>query len=197
MTTRNARGQERRLTILAAAVRVVAAQGAGGLTHRAAAAEAGVSLASTTYHFPAIVDLRRATLQYAGDVIRPEFAATLTCEGDGAAAVGELAARWRGIGQSWRAEFTALFSLLVESLHDAELRPDADELLAEPTTTLTRAGVPGDVAEAVVASLVGLALVALVHGESGAAMSSFEAGATALMVGLGQNLCAGDPLAQG
>lgn len=197
MTTRNARGQQRRRTILAAAVRVVASQGAGGLTHRAAAAEAGVSLASTTYHFPSIVDLRRATLRYAEHVIRPEFAASLTCEGGGAAAIAELASRWRGIGLSHRAEFTALFSLLVESLHDAELRPDADELLAVPTTALTRTGVAAGAAEAVVASLVGLALVSLVHGDSAAAMSSFEAGATALMAGLGQSLCGGAVSAQG
>ena len=42
---------DRRGRIVAAALRVIARGGPGAATHRAGAAEAGVALASTTYHF--------------------------------------------------------------------------------------------------------------------------------------------------
>jgi DNA-binding transcriptional regulator YbjK len=43
-------------------VRVIAAGGLTSVTHRAVAAEAGVSTASTTYHFATLDDLLQATL---------------------------------------------------------------------------------------------------------------------------------------
>lgn len=73
----NVRGQQRRRAILHAAIQVVAQSGAGSLTHRSTAAEAGVSLASVTYHFPGISDLRKATLTHAAQVIGSELAGTL------------------------------------------------------------------------------------------------------------------------
>ncbi len=46
-----ARGVERRTQVLDAAIRVLARQGTHGVTHRAVAAEAGISPRATTYYF--------------------------------------------------------------------------------------------------------------------------------------------------
>jgi DNA-binding transcriptional regulator YbjK len=59
---RRARGEASRQAILDATVRVIAAGGLASVTHRAVAAEAGVSTASTTYHFATLDDLLQATL---------------------------------------------------------------------------------------------------------------------------------------
>jgi AcrR family transcriptional regulator len=59
---RRARGAASRQAILDATVRVIAAGGLMSVTHRAVAAEAGVSTALTTYHFATLDDLLRATL---------------------------------------------------------------------------------------------------------------------------------------
>jgi DNA-binding transcriptional regulator YbjK len=59
---RRARGEASRQAILDATVRVIAAGGLTSVTHRAVAAEAGVSTALTTYHFATLDDLLQATL---------------------------------------------------------------------------------------------------------------------------------------
>jgi DNA-binding transcriptional regulator YbjK len=59
---RRVRGEASRQAILDATVRVIAAGGLSSVTHRAVAAEAGVSTASTTYHFATLDDLLQATL---------------------------------------------------------------------------------------------------------------------------------------
>lgn len=59
---RRARGEASRQAILDATVRVIAAGGLSSITHRAVAAEAGVSTALTTYHFATLDDLLQATL---------------------------------------------------------------------------------------------------------------------------------------
>jgi len=54
---RQSRSEERRRLIAEAAVRVIAAHGIAGVTHRLVAAEAGVSLAATTYHYATKLDI--------------------------------------------------------------------------------------------------------------------------------------------
>lgn len=61
--------ERRRREILNAAAEIVVEQGTAALTHRAAAARAGVALGSTTRYFPSIDDLREATLRMLGDEI--------------------------------------------------------------------------------------------------------------------------------
>jgi DNA-binding transcriptional regulator YbjK len=56
---RRQRGERRRREILEAALRVIGRDGVAGLTHRAVADEAGVSLAATTYYFASKADLLR------------------------------------------------------------------------------------------------------------------------------------------
>jgi AcrR family transcriptional regulator len=212
--TGNLRGERRRAQILQAAVRVVARGGAGALTHRAAAAEAGVSLASVTYHFPGIADLRRETVAHAADVVAAEFGVTWGHDespalraalpdgvdadtSDRRAVVMALVEEWERIGLARRAEFMALFTFLVEGLHDPEIHDQVDGLLAMSARMLTDAGWPPDLADGVVAALTGLALVVLVGiadagnpaAESSAtiAMRRFRASAAVLFAGLGSD----------
>jgi len=62
---RRARGARRRQEILEASFGLVARSGAGSITHRAVADEAGVPLAATTYYFASKDELLRETLEYA------------------------------------------------------------------------------------------------------------------------------------
>lgn len=59
---RNARGEARRKSVIDAALRVVGEKGLSGLTHRAVAAEAGITPGLTTYYFPTVDTLLEATL---------------------------------------------------------------------------------------------------------------------------------------
>ena len=72
--TLTARGAVRRAALLDAAISVVAAGGSGSLTHRAVALRAEVSLASVTYHFAGIEELRRSTFERALTVLDDELA---------------------------------------------------------------------------------------------------------------------------
>ncbi|MEU6311746.1 TetR family transcriptional regulator [Streptomyces sp. NPDC047014] len=58
---------ERPQRIIDAAIRVVAAKGIAGLSHRTVAAEADVPLGSTTYHFRTLDDLLVAALRQANE----------------------------------------------------------------------------------------------------------------------------------
>ena len=53
-----------REAIVAATVRIVAREGVAAVTHRRVAAEAGVALSSTTWHFAAKADILEAALQW-------------------------------------------------------------------------------------------------------------------------------------
>jgi DNA-binding transcriptional regulator YbjK len=64
-TSTRAEASERvRDAIVAATVRIVAREGVAAVTHRRLAAEAGVSLSSTTWHFAAKVDILEAALHW-------------------------------------------------------------------------------------------------------------------------------------
>jgi DNA-binding transcriptional regulator YbjK len=82
---RRARGAASRQAILDATARVIAAGGLTSVTHRAVAAEAGVSTALTTYHFATLDDLLEATL------------ASLSATGVARLAAGTELARSRGL----------------------------------------------------------------------------------------------------
>ena len=64
MANRRRSATEIRHAIASAAVRVVGRCGVDGLTHRAVAEEAAVSLSSTTYHFASREDIIGAALQW-------------------------------------------------------------------------------------------------------------------------------------
>lgn len=73
LRTLTPRGAARREELLDAAMTVVAAGGSSTLTHRAVAAAAQVSLASITYHFSSIDELRRLTFQRALTALEDEL----------------------------------------------------------------------------------------------------------------------------
>lgn len=62
-TPRKRDPERRQRELLDAAAEIVVAQGTAALTHRAAAARAGVALGSATRYFPSIDDLREETLR--------------------------------------------------------------------------------------------------------------------------------------
>ncbi|HEV7743082.1 MAG TPA: TetR family transcriptional regulator [Pseudolysinimonas sp.] len=121
---RLARGTARRTLLLDAAVRVVAEGGAGSLTHRAVAGEADVSVASVTYHFPSISDLRRGAFQHAGSSIGLELADLVLAASarvdDTPAICAEYAVR---LLTDRRVETAAVFELSIAAAHDDELKP--------------------------------------------------------------------------
>lgn len=84
---------DRRERIARAALAVVSRSGVEGLTHRAVAAEAGVPLGSTTYHFATLDDLLEVALSHAADddidQVRA-WASALPVETDIAGALADL-----------------------------------------------------------------------------------------------------------
>jgi DNA-binding transcriptional regulator YbjK len=121
---RLARGSARRALLLDAAVGVVARTGSGSLTHRAVASEAGVSVASVSYHFPSIGDLRRETLTHAGSGVGLELAGLVRSDLVQVDDIPEICAAYAvRLVVERRVETTAVFELIVAAAHDEDLRP--------------------------------------------------------------------------
>jgi DNA-binding transcriptional regulator YbjK len=161
---RLARGSARRSVLLNAAVRVVAGKGFGSLTHRAVAAEAKVSVASVTYHFPSISELRRETLAHAGSSIGLELAELVSTASASADDIPEVCAAYAVrlvVGR--RVETAAVFELIVAAGHDEDLRPLVEfyhGMLADLLTPYE--GDPGR-AQVAAAAVQGLVLVQMVR----------------------------------
>ena len=66
-TTRAESSQRVRDAIVAATVRIVAREGVAAVTHRRVAAEAGVSLSSTTWHYATKADILEAALVWTAE----------------------------------------------------------------------------------------------------------------------------------
>ena len=121
---RLARGAVRRGLLLESAVRIVAASGSGSLTHRAVAEEAQVSIASVTYHFPSIGELRRATLEHAGSSIGFELAGLVLAASTRIEETPEICRAFAvRLVVERRIETAAVFELIIAAAHDEELRP--------------------------------------------------------------------------
>jgi DNA-binding transcriptional regulator YbjK len=121
---RLARGAARRGLLLDAAVRVVATDGSGALTHRAVAEEARVSIASVTYHFPSIGDLRRGTLEHAGSTIGLELAGLVLAASTRVEETPEICSTFAiRLVTERRVETAAVFELIIAAAHDEDLRP--------------------------------------------------------------------------
>jgi DNA-binding transcriptional regulator YbjK len=159
---RLARGAARRNLLLDAAVRVVASSGSGSLTHRAVASEAQVSIASVTYHFPSIGELRRETLEHAGSSIGLELADLVVAASARVDDVPEICAQYAvRLVVERHVETAAVFELIVAAGHDEDLRPVVavyNGMLADLLTPYT-----GDQARAMTvgAAVQGLLLVQL------------------------------------
>jgi len=103
--SRRARGERRRQAILEATLALVGRKGAGAVTHRAVAEEAGVPLAATTYYFASKNDLLRETLAFAAEADREttdQLAAALanvTSAGEFAETLADHVNDWLGAGR--------------------------------------------------------------------------------------------------
>ena len=123
------RGRARRELLLDAAVAVIASQGASQLTHRAAAAEAGVSLASVTYHFPGIDELHRAAFAHAGSRIGLEFRAIVERHRNRPDRIPEITADYVAtLVDDRRQDTVAVFEMILAASHNELLRPVIREL---------------------------------------------------------------------
>ncbi|MFF2655102.1 TetR/AcrR family transcriptional regulator [Streptomyces sp. NPDC058045] len=118
---------ERRQRIIDAAIRVVAAHGIAGLTHRTAAAEADVPLGSTTYHFRTLDELLVAALRQANEGFAQVVAARAALQDPRADLATELA----GVLGEWLAgDPTGVeleYELYLAALRRPALRPVAAE----------------------------------------------------------------------
>ncbi|MFJ4779610.1 TetR/AcrR family transcriptional regulator [Streptomyces sp. NPDC088762] len=120
---------DRRQRIIDAAIRVVAAKGIAGLSHRSAAAEADVPLGSTTYHFKTLDDLLVAALRQANEgfaraVADSDALADPVADADLAAALARLLGEFLAADRG-RAELE--YELYLAALRRPALRPVAAE----------------------------------------------------------------------
>ena len=119
---------DRRAVILEATLRVIAGHGADGATHRAVAAEAGVPLASTTYHFTS----KDALVHEALELVIDRSIAAVGREsappgpGDTAQLVGRLLSLVTALCGDDQAPLAAQYELVLEAGRRPELRPLAE-----------------------------------------------------------------------
>ena len=172
--TRAEASERVRDAIVAAAVRIVAREGVAAVTHRRLAADAGVSLSSTTWHFATKSDILEAALRWTArqEVERiSAIADRLAGDFDPAAWADELADWLHEQVTGERDVAVALYRLQIELLGSAgarevhrawgrSLRALGDRVL-ENSATLT----PDLDVRLVVAALDGLRLSVLSSGE--------------------------------
>jgi DNA-binding transcriptional regulator YbjK len=123
------RGRARRDLILDAAVDVIASGGVSNLTHRAVASAAGVSLASITYHFPGIADLRLAAFNHAGSRIGLAFRSLVEAQADDPGRIPEIAAEYSvALVGAGRQDTLAVYEMILAASRDSALQPVINEL---------------------------------------------------------------------
>jgi DNA-binding transcriptional regulator YbjK len=132
---RRVRGEQRRSELLAATLVVIERDGVAGVSHRAVAAAADVSVASITYHFPTLDDLLVAALQSAAE----DLAVELHGRGSelGARPADELARLIEHSVVRRRGRTLALYELYLYAARRPELR-DAAGAWLEPLTEIAR-----------------------------------------------------------
>jgi DNA-binding transcriptional regulator YbjK len=116
---RRARGVARRRQLVDAALVVIARDGIAGLTHRAVATQAGVSLALAGYHFAGIDDLAATALTQATDDLRDALSA------DGDHSVRRLARLLADEREHNRERLIAGYELYLLAIRRPHLRPQA------------------------------------------------------------------------
>jgi TetR/AcrR family transcriptional regulator, regulator of biofilm formation and stress response len=159
---RLARGDARKTLLLDAAVRIVGEQGLGALTHRAVATGAAVSLASVTYHYPSIDDLRRATFEHAGSRIGLEFVGLIAHTAAEPDALPDICGDFTAhLVTERRTDTIAVFEMILAAGHDPELGP-VKRLLDQRLAQLLAPYVGSEAAAfTVTAAMQGLVLTAL------------------------------------
>jgi DNA-binding transcriptional regulator YbjK len=157
---RRMRGEQRRSDLLRATLAVIERDGVAGVSHRAVAATADVSVASITYHFPTLDDLLVAALTWAAE----DLAAELHARGSelGARPADELARLIEHGLVRRRGRTLALYELYLYAARRPDLRAVAGAWL-EPLTEIARAFTADPhKAGLLVAALDGLLMQALI-----------------------------------
>jgi TetR/AcrR family transcriptional regulator, regulator of biofilm formation and stress response len=189
------RGEQRRAELLDAAIRLIGSRGIDAITHRAVAAEAGVSPASTTYYFRSkdeLIDeaLRRVT---EGEISRlRERRAALGGVLDDLDVVVEGLAAWveEQLTEEGRVRLLAQYHLQIESARRPEAREileawkDGTDELAETAMAGLGAADPVRAAILLVAAIDGLRLRLLASGHEPLAAEELRAVLRALLTGL-------------
>ncbi|MET8661871.1 TetR/AcrR family transcriptional regulator [Streptomyces griseus] len=180
----------RRERIVDAALRVIAADGIAGLSHRTVAAEADVPLGSTTYHFGSLDELLVAALRRYNDNFVRELRGSQALAGpggvsgptgpagpDGPAGLAEELTRL--LGRWFAGERGAIeleYELYLAALRRPVLRPVAAEWTEEAVELLSRR-TDRETARALVALMDGVCLQVLLTG------GAFDAPRTREMLG--------------
>ncbi|MFD3410580.1 TetR/AcrR family transcriptional regulator [Streptomyces cyaneofuscatus] len=162
---------ERRTRIIDAALRVIAADGIAGLSHRTVAAEADVPLGSTTYHFGSLDELLTAALRRSNENFARALrasdvgAAPPAGDGPGSGLADELT---RVLGEWFAGDRGAIeleYELYLAALRRPALRPVAAEWTASAVEVLSARTDPAT-ARALVALLDGVCLQVLLTGSA-------------------------------
>ncbi|MEU4174562.1 TetR family transcriptional regulator [Streptomyces sp. NPDC026589] len=155
----------RRTKIIDAALRVIAADGMAGLSHRTVAAEADVPLGSTTYHFGSLDELLVAALRRCNENFVQELRGSEALAGPvGSAGLAEELTRL--LGRWFAGERGAIeleYELYLAALRRPVLRPVAAEWTEEAVELLSRHTDP-ETARALVALMDGVCLQVLLTG---------------------------------
>lgn len=158
---RRVRGEQRRQALMLAAVAVIARDGISAVTHRGVANACGSSLASVTYHYPTIAELKDAVFDWIGNQILEAMEQNAddssSAGGDAAEVAGEFAF-W--LCSTQRDLTIALLQLHVAATGDERLRSIVDRLTRRAESIVGRAVDPLE-APAVVAAIQGVLLLAL------------------------------------
>ena len=174
-----ARGAARRQRLVAAATHILSQSGFDGISHRAVAAEAGLPLASTTYYFETLDDLRAAALSQLSreyvDGARILAAGLPPAERSPGETSHLLVALVAGDGyQTDPARLLTFYERYVQAGRHPALRQMVREWTAElgrlAAVVLERSGFPVDneLPRLVIAAIDGLLLDALIDGNPAA-----------------------------
>ena len=155
---------ERRQRIIDAAIRVVAAHGIGGLSHRAVAAEADVPLGSTTYHFAGRDDLLVAALRQLNEGWLAGLASWERSYDPGRSLAAELTRLVEEYLTMGPARLRLEYELYLAALRHPPLRPLAAEFVDAVTATLGRHTPDQRTARALTGLIDGLLLQSVVTG---------------------------------
>lgn len=156
----------RRERIIDAALRVIAADGMAGLSHRTVAAEADVPLGSTTYHFGSLDELLVAALRRCNENFVQELRGSEALAEGPAGPAGLAEELTRLLGRWFAGERGAIeleYELYLAALRRPALRPVAAEWTEEAVELLSRRTDP-ETARALVALMDGVCLQVLLTG---------------------------------
>lgn len=160
------RGSRTRASLVQAALEIIVLEGADAVTQRKVAARAGCSLASTTYHFPAAIDLLVAAFEAAAEASGDDYDRLSAQVQAGEKSVMDAAMIFAGrkpFGSGFAPD--AIPQLYLAAAHLPALRPTGQaflERLAAPLAVLTGSS---DAALTLARCLTGLILHEMARGQ--------------------------------